>query len=126
TLPITRLRRGAIEQVKARWGLVPCWSKDEKTGYKCINARAETVASAPAFRGAYTTRRRCLVPASGFYEWQKHPAGKQPYYITSADGALLAFAGLWDVWKNPQGEAVTTFTIITTTANELLKRLHER
>src|SRR5918993_517823 len=86
----------SLEQVTARWGLVPYWSKDEKTAFKCINARAETITTAPAFKGPYTTKRRCLVPACGFYEWQKHPAGKQPYYITSADESLLAFAGLWD------------------------------
>jgi putative SOS response-associated peptidase YedK len=126
TLPITRLREGEVEQVVARWGLVPYWSTDEKIGYRCINARAETVATTPAFRGPYAKRRRCLVPACGFYEWQKHPAGKQPYYITSADGSLLALAGLWDVWKKHDGEALTTFTIITTTPNELTRRLHDR
>ena len=127
TLPITRLNRaGEIEQVSARWGLVPYWSKDEKTGFKCINARAESVATAPAFRGPYSTKRRCLVPACGFYEWQKHPAGKQPYYITSADGTLLAFAGLWDSWKKPDGERLTTFTVLTCAPNELVRPLHDR
>ena len=127
TLPITRLtRQGLLEQVTARWGLVPYWSSDEKIGFKCINARAETIATAPAFRGAFTTKRRCLVPACGFYEWQKNAAGKVPYYITSIDESLLAFAGLWDVWKKPDGETLTTFTIITTTPNEMTKRLHDR
>lgn len=127
TLPITRLNRdGAIEQVTARWGLVPFWARDEKLAYKCINARAETVASAPAFRGAYRNRRRCLVPACGFYEWHKQPAGKQPYYITSIDESLLAFAGLWDAWRQPDGATLTTFTVITTTPNALTQRLHDR
>ena len=127
TLPITRLtKEGSIEQVTARWGLVPFWSKEEKIGYKCINARAESVATTPAFRGPYRSKQRCLVPACGFYEWMKHPFGKRPYYITSTDDTLLAFAGLWDVWKKPDGDALTTFTIITTTANELTKRLHDR
>ena len=126
-LPITRRGRdGELEHVMARWGLVPYWSKDEKIAYRCINARAETVATAPAFKGPFRTRRRCLVPACGFYEWQKHPAGKQPYYITSTDDTLLAFAGLWDVWKKPDGETLTTFAIITTDANEMVKRLHDR
>ena len=108
TLPITRLSKDrAPEEVSARWGLVPYWSKDEKIGYRCINARAESVTTAPAFRGAYRTKRRCLVPSSGFYEWQKSPVGKTPYYITSADESLLAFAGLWDVWKRPDGERLT-------------------
>ena len=125
-LPITRMREGALEHVTARWGLVPFWAKDEKIAYKCINARAETVATAPAFKGPYRTRRRCLVPACGFYEWQKHPAGKQPYYITSADGSLLAFAGLWDDWKKPDGERLTTFTVLTCAANDLMRPLHDR
>lgn len=126
-LPITRLAAdGSIEQVLARWGLVPFWAKDEKTGYKCINARSETVASAASFRGPYRNRRRCLVPACGFYEWKKHPAGKQPYYITSCDGALLAFAGLWEVWKRPDGAALLSFTILTTDASAPLRPLHDR
>jgi putative SOS response-associated peptidase YedK len=125
-LPITRLKDGTIEHVVARWGLVPFWAKDEKIGYKCINARSETIATTPAFKGAYRTRRRCLVPACGFYEWQKHPAGKQPYYITSADGTLLAFAGLWDDWKKTDGERLTTFTVLTCAPNELMRPLHDR
>ncbi len=127
TLPITRISKdGAIEQVTARWGLIPYWAKDEKIAYKCINARSETAATSPAFRGAYKSRRRCLVPACGFYEWHKHPAGKQPYYITSTDESLLAFAGLWDVWKKPDGEALTTFAILTTEPNQLTRRIHDR
>lgn len=125
-LPITRLKHGAIEHVTARWGLVPFWAKDEKIGYKCINARSESIGTAPAFKGAYRTRRRCLVPACGFYEWQKHPAGKQPYYITSADGTLLAFAGLWDDWRKPDGERLTTFTVLTCEPNDLMRPLHDR
>jgi putative SOS response-associated peptidase YedK len=126
TLPITAVNRGEIHQVSARWGLVPFFEKHEKTGYKCINARAETVSVTPAFRGAYRDKRRCLVPACGFYEWMKHPFGKRPYYIRSSDESLLAFAGLWDTWKKPDGEKLTTFTIITTEPNELTRRLHDR
>jgi putative SOS response-associated peptidase YedK len=83
-------------------------------------------AKQPAFRGSYKSKRRCLVPACGFSEWMKHPFGKRPYYITSTDVSLLAFAGLWDVWKKPDGEVRTTFTILTTTPNELISRLHDR
>jgi putative SOS response-associated peptidase YedK len=126
TLPITRLHNRIVEQVTARWGLVPFWAKDEKLGYKCINARAETIATAPVFREAYKRKRRCLVPACGFYEWQKHPAGKTPYYVTSADGSLLAFAGLWEVWKKAGAQPLTTFAIITTEPNALTARLHDR
>lgn len=126
-LPITRLARdGTIEHVTARWGLVPYWAKDEKIGYKAINARAETIATQAMFRDAYKRKQRCLVPACGFYEWQKTPAGKQPYYITSADETLLAFAGLWERWRRPNGEYLTTFTVITTEPNELVSRLHNR
>lgn len=125
-LPITRAQRGAIEHVTARWGLVPYWAKDEKIGYKCINARSETVAATASFKDPYRRKRRCLVPACGFYEWQKHPAGKQPYYITSADGSLLAFAGLWDDWKKPDGEVLTTFTVLTCEPNERVRPLHDR
>jgi putative SOS response-associated peptidase YedK len=126
TLPITRLRNGTIEQTTARWGLVPYWAADEKTGYKCINARAETIATTAAFSKPYRSKRRCLVPACGFYEWQKSPAGRMPYYITSIDESLLAFAGVWDFWKKPDGEWLISFAIITTTANELTRRLHDR
>ena len=125
-LPITRMWHGALDHVAARWGLVPYWARDEKIGYKCINARSESITTSPAFKGAYRSRRRCLVPACGFYEWQKHPAGKQPYYITSADGSLLAFAGLWDDWKKPDGEVLTTFTVLTCEPNELVRPLHDR
>jgi putative SOS response-associated peptidase YedK len=125
-LPITRMRNGALEHVVARWGLVPYWANDEKIAYRCINARSETIASTAAFKGPYRTKRRCLVPACGFYEWRKHPAGKQPYYITSADDSLLAFAGLWDVWKKPDGETLTSFAVITCRANDLVQPLHDR
>ena len=126
-LPITRLAPdGTVEQVLARWGLVPFWAKDEKTGYKCINARAETVATTASFRAPYRNKRRCLVPACGFYEWQKHPAGKQPFYITRTDGSLLAFAGLWDAWKKPDGNTLTSFAVITTIASAAIQSLHER
>ena len=125
-LPITRMGPYGPEQVIARWGLVPYWSKDEKIAYKCINARAETIATTPAFRDAYRRKRRCLVPACGFYEWHKHPAGKQPYYITSVDESLLAFAGVWDTWKQPDGNTLTTFAVITTVANDMIARLHDR
>lgn len=96
--PITRLHEGAIDQITARWGLIPHWAKDEKIGFKCINARAETVATSPSFRGSFKLGHRCLVPASGFFEWETQPDGKQPYYFTSAEGSLLAFAGLRDWW----------------------------
>jgi putative SOS response-associated peptidase YedK len=115
-----------VEQVPARWGLIPYWAKDEKMGFKCINARAETVATLPAFRGAYKFGRRCLVPASGFFEWETRPDGKQPFYFTSSEGSLLAFAGLWDKWRKPDGSEVLSYTIITTAPNDFVARFHDR
>ncbi len=108
-----------------RWGLIPSWAKEAKVGYRMINARAETVAQKPAFRGAFR-QRRCLVPADGFYEWRKLGKVKQPYRITLADGGPFAFAGLWERWRAPDGRAVSSFTIITTEANRLLRPIHDR
>lgn len=124
-VPIVRLEDGKQHLAMVRWGLVPFWAKDLNIGYKMINARAETVAEKPSFRAAFR-KRRCLVPASGFYEW-KGPAGeKQPYYITLSDGPMT-FAGLWESWKNPEsGETVESCTIIVTQANELCARIHDR
>ncbi|HVK55192.1 MAG TPA: SOS response-associated peptidase [Burkholderiales bacterium] len=110
-----------------RWGLIPFWAKSEKVGYNLINARGDTVAEKPAFRQAFK-RRRCLIPASGFYEWQTTAGSriKTPHYITLQSGELMTFAGLWESWKNAADEQIETFTIITTDANELLAKLHNR
>jgi putative SOS response-associated peptidase YedK len=109
-----------------RWGLIPYWAKDASIGYKTINAAAETAAEKPAFREAMK-RRRCLVPADGFYEWQKRgPKDKQPYNVGLADDGIFAFAGLWERWPDPAGGAIESFTILTTTANSLVAQLHDR
>lgn len=112
-----------------RWGLIPHWAKDAKFGYRTINARAETVATQPAFRDAFR-KRRCIVPANGFFEWQKLAQGgkevKQPHYIHRRDGRPMGIAGLWDRWVGPDGEAIESFTIITTEANALIRPLHNR
>jgi putative SOS response-associated peptidase YedK len=108
-----------------RWGLIPHWAKDEKTAYKMINARVETLTQRPAFRGLLS-HHRCLVPASGFYEWQGEGRDKTPYYIYPEDRRYIAFAGLYDVWINSHGEELSTFTIITTEANDFMARLHNR
>lgn len=114
------------EATHFQWGLVPTWAKDVSIGSKMINARAETVAEKPAFRHAFR-RRRCLIPASGFYEWQGRPSGpKQPFWISAADGGLLTFAGLWESWMSADGSELETCTIITTTANETLAPIHAR
>jgi putative SOS response-associated peptidase YedK len=108
-----------------RWGLVPHFTKDLKTARRPINARAETVASSSMFRGPLAARR-CLVPADAFYEWKAMADGKQPYAIARTDGAPLAFAGLWEGWRSPDGETLRTFAIITTSANSDMAVLHDR
>lgn len=108
-----------------RWGLIPSWAKDSGIGVKLINARAETVAEKPAFRSAFQ-RRRCLVVADGFYEWQHQSGKKQPFYFRLQDGQPFGFAGLWSTWQSPQGEEIGSCTILTTAANELLEPIHER
>lgn len=110
-----------------RWGLVPSWASDLKIGNTMINARGETLATKPAFRTAFK-HRRCLVPASGFYEWKKPDQGKskQPLYITASDGGPLMLAGLWESWTSPEGPMVQTYTIITTTPNEMMAEIHDR
>lgn len=107
------------------WGLIPSWAKDRKIGTKLINARAETIAEKPSFRSAFM-KRRCLVPASGFYEWKKLEHGKQPYYIRMLDEKPFAFAGLWEQWRGEPEGPVDSCTIITTEPNELLRQLHNR
>ena len=108
-----------------RWGLVPHWAKDLSIGNRMINARCETVHEKPAFRQAIRARR-CIVPASGFFEWAASPAGKSPHYVTMRDGSPLAFAGIWDSWRTPEGEILETCAILTTTANSLMAPLHDR
>jgi len=116
---------GARHLDALRWGLVPRWAKDPKSVQNTINARAETVATsrmyAPAFR-----QRRCLVPADAYYEWEKTEDGKQPYAIARSDGTPMAFAGLWEGWKDPEGSILRTFTIITTDAAPELRHIHDR
>lgn len=107
-----------------RWGLVPSWAKDVKIGNRMINARAETVAEKPAFRAALR-RRRCLVPASGYFEWASGPGGKQPWYIHARDGGCLAFAGLWEHWEH-DGAVLESCAIITCAANARLAGIHDR
>jgi putative SOS response-associated peptidase YedK len=109
-----------------RWGLLPPWAKDRKIAWKMINARAETVTTAPAFKKAFE-KRRCLVPVDGFFEWEKVGKEKRPYMIAMLDRRPFTLAGLWENWKNPEtGDWERTFTIITTDANELVAELHDR
>jgi len=115
---------GDREWVWLRWGLVPAWSKEPRSKYSTINARAETVADKPAYRQAFR-RRRCLIPADGFYEWRQTESRKQPYCIALADGSACAFAGLWERWER-DGEAVESCTIMVTRANERIAEIHDR
>ncbi|MGN9779061.1 SOS response-associated peptidase [Micromonospora sp. H33] len=107
-----------------RWGLVPAWSRSPAGAARMINARAETVATSRAYAGAFA-RRRCLVPADGWYEWVRHPGGKQAYYMTPEDGSVLAFAGIWSVWDGPGGPLLTC-SVLTTAALGELAEVHDR
>ncbi len=113
------------EVVLLRWGLIPSWAKDPKIGMGLINARAETVSQKPAFREAFR-RRRCLVPADGFYEWKRVGRTTQPYYFRLRDDQTFAFAGLWESWISPESEVIQTCVLITTEPNELMERIHNR
>lgn len=108
-----------------RWGLVPSWSKDLSFGSHLINARSETVAEKPTFRHAIKYRR-CIIPTSGFYEWDHSGGKKQPFYIQLANFSPMCFAGLWESWKSPDGSELETFSILTTSANKLIEPLHDR
>lgn len=108
------------------WGLIPSWSKDKKIASKLINARAETIAEKPSFKHAFQ-RRRCIIPASGFYEWKQVNGKKQPYFIYPKNkNGLFAFAGLWEKWVDRDGNALYSCTIVTTQANETLGHIHHR
>lgn len=114
------------EVFSAKWGLIPSWAKDAKLAASAINAKSETVAVKPMFRSAFKSRR-CVVVASGFYEWQKiSPKRKQPYYIRLTSGDPLPFAGLWERWRGPDGNEVVSCSICTTTANTMMAPFHDR
>lgn len=131
--PVVRLdgdsRRRQLDAL--RWGLIPHWAKDPSIGSRMINARSESVETEPAFRSALR-RQRCLVPSTGFYEWKRVEGGtasrpkKQPYYIKRRDERVFAFAGLWDRWRDSEGETVESFAILTTAPNDCLRSLHDR
>jgi putative SOS response-associated peptidase YedK len=127
--PVVRLDSETAERELTimRWGLVPFWSKDGKAGYSTINAKAETITTSPMFREAFK-RRRCVVPADLYYEWQRiDEKTKQPYAIALKDGSLFAFAGLWDAWEDKaSGQYSETYTIITTDPNEVMQPIHDR
>ena len=121
SVPVIVARGAERELAMFQWGLIPSWSKEPK-GF--INARAETLADKPSFSESFQ-RRRCLIPADGFYEWQRHGRSKQPYFFQMKDEAPFAFAGIWDKWQG-NGLPITSCAIITTTPNELLATIHDR
>ncbi len=108
-----------------RWGLIPSWAKDPSIGSRMINAQAETASTNPAFRAAFR-RRRCLMLADGFYEWQQLGRRKQPFHVRMRDGTPFAFAGLWEHWKGPDGAAIDSCTLLTTEPNDLIRTFHHR
>ncbi len=124
-IAIIRLAGGKHQFALVRWGLLPSWVKDPRTFSLLINARGESILDKPAFRAAMK-RRRCLIPADGFYEWQKAGNRKRPFFIHAKTGAPLAFAGLWETWTGPNGEELETAAIVTTRANSTWAPIHER
>ncbi len=125
--PVIITERGIPVLREMRWGLVPSWATDPKIGFSLVNARSESVATKPAFRGAFR-HRRCLVPADGFYEWQTVGKSKQPWRFVRPDRQLFAFAGLWECWTDPlrSGEILETFSLLTTVPNETVLPVHDR
>lgn len=119
------VRNSPKKAILARWGLIPFWAKDPRIGYKMINVRAEGIESKPAFRKPLKTSR-CLVPTTGFFEWKHLDREKIPYFIHLKDDNLFAFAGLYDEWKDAEGKILTTFTIITTSPNTMMEKIHNR
>ena len=126
--PVIRLEQGLPVVRELRWGLVPAWAKDPKVGYSLVNARSETVAEKPSFRSAFK-KRRCLVPADGFYEWQQLGKLKQPWRFVRPDHEPFLFAGLWESWRDPADPSAApleSFTIITTEPNAVAAPVHDR
>lgn len=126
SVPLVRVVDGVRRLGLARWGLVPSWARDATGGPRAINARAETVATKSTFRAAFQ-RRRCVVPASGWFEWRRSETPRQPFYFSAASGGPLAFAALWERWRDPAGgEVVDTCAIVTCAPNALAARVHDR
>ena len=126
--PVAVIANNAKNEIEFfKWGLIPSWAKDPKIGNRMINARAESLAEKPSFRTAYK-KRRCLILADGFYEWRKEPGRKTktPMYIRRKDGAPFAFAGLWEAWRASDDKPILSCTIITTTPNSLVEKIHDR
>jgi putative SOS response-associated peptidase YedK len=124
-IPIVRLAEGKRQFALVRWGLIPAWVKDPRGFGLLINARGESVNDKPAFKNAMK-RRRCLIPADGFYEWREDGGNKRPYVVRPRAGGPIAFAGIWECWMGPNGEELETAAIVTTEANRTLHAIHHR
>jgi putative SOS response-associated peptidase YedK len=127
TQNIIAVRQGADgrEVAELKWGLIPSWAKDAAMGARLINARSETVTEKPSFREAFK-RRRCIIPADGIYEWQRTGGKKQPFFFHMRDERVFGFAGLWDKWRDEEGEIIESCTILTTEANKVFRPVHDR
>ena len=117
--------KGGKQAEVFHWGLVPSWAKDANIGYKLTNARSETISDKPSYRDAYRYRR-CLVPASGFYEWDRSVFPRQPYYFYPGDAEFMAIAGIWEHWLHPSGSEILSVSLITTAANDVVGKIHHR
>jgi len=125
-MPVVAIGRDKVPVITTfRWGLVPSWSKDPKVGYKMINARSETITEKPSFAQPFQ-RRRCIIPSNGFYEWKTEGKTKTPHFVHRSDDEIMAFAGIYDRWKYPDGKDLFTYSIITTSANQRIHDIHER
>jgi putative SOS response-associated peptidase YedK len=125
TMPVILEKDGNRKIAPHRWGLIPFWAKSVNTGYSMINARAESLDGKKSFSKPFRSQR-CIIPANGFYEWQKTSGGKIPHFITLKSSELMNFAGLYEHWKSPDGEIINSYTIITTEANKPMAQLHDR
>lgn len=125
SIPAFRVQDGALQMTELRWGLIPSWAKDPKIAFQCLNARSETVAEKPAFRAAFK-RRRCVVPADGYYEWTGNPGEKRPWWFVRPDHDLFLFAGLWESWTPPGGAPIETVSLLTTEASRYVSAIHHR
>lgn len=124
-VPVVVAAPGGRRAGPMRWGLLPHWARDPRAGARMINARAETVATRGAFSESFRARR-CLVPATGFYEWESRPSGRQPWWVHRPDGSLFAMAGIWSAWPAPDGTRIATFAILTRSAPSSIRWLHDR
>ena len=122
-IPVIINKKGEKNLEYFQWGLIPFWAKDKKIGFKMINTRAETISEKPSFKYAFQ-KRRCLIPANGFYEWRKED--KQPFFFQMKDSEIFSFAGIWENWKSPEGDYMQSCSIITTSANDFMKEIHHR